>query len=192
MSAEGAHGDFDQPHSEPFGNGRSLSNRQLNRAIRYRISNDLMMSEADFMVLNDAGELAFRIDGKAIDNDTIRIEKLDGRLLYEAAAHAAHKLGSMTILGPDQTPAGRVHRHKVSPLRDRFAIELADGTLYTVDGSVSTQEYSIDGPFGRIADISQRWFRARGSYGVEVAPGHQDAFLLICVIAMDQMIQGSN
>lgn len=192
MSVEGAHGDFDQPHGEPLANGLSLSNRQSNRATRYRISVDLMESETDFMVLTDAGELAFRIDGKAIDHDTIRIEELDGRLLFEAPAHAAHKVGSLTILDANRTPAGKVHRHNVSPLRDRFAIELADGTLYSVDGAVATQEYSIYGPLGRIADISQRWFRARGSYGVEIAPDQQDALLLICVIAMDQMVQRGN
>ena len=51
MSVEGAHGDFDQPHGKPLANGLSLSNRQSIRATRYRISIDLMESEADFMVL---------------------------------------------------------------------------------------------------------------------------------------------
>jgi len=165
--------DFEQLPGDLSGNGLSSPKRQPVRATRYRMSYELVASDGDFLVLTDAGEHAFRIVGKAIDNDIIRIEELNGRLLYEAAAHSSRNLRSLTVVDANQAPAGRVSRHKISPLRDQFAIELVDGTLYSVDGALSTREYTITGPVGRVATISRRWFRARGSYGVEIAPGQQ-------------------
>jgi uncharacterized protein YxjI len=81
-------------------------------------------------------------------------------------------------------------RKPSSPLRDRFILEVSNGPGLTIDGSISTYEFRIVGPSGAVAEISKRWFRARGSYGVEVTKSQDDALLLTAVVVLDQMIRG--
>jgi uncharacterized protein YxjI len=35
--------------------------------------------------------------------------------------------------------------------------------------------------------VSKRWFRMRDTYGIEVGEGVDDALILACTIAIDQM-----
>jgi uncharacterized protein YxjI len=51
-------------------------------------------------------------------------------------------------------------------------------------------EYEVRGPSGRIAEVSKKWFRVRDTYGVEIAPGQDDALVLAVAIVVDQMTHG--
>jgi uncharacterized protein YxjI len=35
--------------------------------------------------------------------------------------------------------------------------------------------------------VSKRWFRIRDTYGIEVEPGQDDAFILAVTVCIDQM-----
>lgn len=166
---------------------------RVNRNTRYRMTKGLAALGSDFLVLTDAGEHAFRINGHAMtEDDTIRIEDMNGHVLCEAPAHLVRKQTRVLIVDGAGNEIGSVVRHPISPLRDRFEIALRDGRLLTIDGNVSAHEFSIVSPLGRVAEISQRWFRARGSYGIEIEAGQEDALLLTTVVVLDQMVQGSN
>jgi uncharacterized protein YxjI len=41
-----------------------------------------------------------------------------------------------------------------------------------------------------VAEVSKRWFRMRGTYGIEIRPGQEDALILACTVALDQMGRG--
>jgi uncharacterized protein YxjI len=156
------------------------------------MSSEIAARGQDFPILNDAGENAFLISGRSIsEDDTIRIESMGGQVLYEATAHFPRKRQQIVIVDGTGVQRGSVERISVSPLRDRFTIELEDGLLLAVEGNVPKHEFSIGGPEGVIAEISQKWFRARGSYGVEITPDQRDALLLTTIVVLDQMIQGS-
>jgi uncharacterized protein YxjI len=189
MAPQGRDGDFgDQLAGHPKGGPLSNDNDRA-RNKRYRMSAELAALGADFLVLNDAGEHEFRFNGQAMsDDDTIRLEDMEGRVLYTALAHAARKQPRIVIVDGAGTKIGSVIRQPVSPLRDRFTVEVEDGLVLTIDGNVPKHEYSILAPPGRVAEVSQKWFRARGSYGVEIVPGQRDALLLTTIVVIDQMI----
>ncbi len=48
-----------------------------------------------------------------------------------------------------------------------------------------TMEVERDGDY--VAEVSERWFRVRDTYGVEIAPGKDDALILAVVVCIDQM-----
>ncbi len=159
------------------------------RSPRYRMSADLAALGADFLVLNDAGEHVFRISGESMSrDDTIRIEEIQGRVLYSAPVHAARKKARIGIFDAGGNEIAAVVRKPVSPLRDRFCIEMRDGFVLSIDGNVPRHEFVINDPTVRVAEVSRKWFRARGSYGVEIEPGNEDALLLAAVLVLDQMI----
>jgi uncharacterized protein YxjI len=35
--------------------------------------------------------------------------------------------------------------------------------------------------------VSKKWFRVRDSYGISIAPGQDDAFVLMVTVAIDQL-----
>lgn len=161
------------------------------RPNRYRMSSDVAALGADFYVLSGSGEHAFKIDGRSIaEEDAIRMEDLEGHTLYLVPAQMAQKRNSLTIFDVSGSPTGMVERRPVSPLRDRFSIVLNNRQSLAVSGIVPVHEYVILGAAGKVAEVSQRWFRAKRSFGVEIAPGQPDALLLTSVLLLDLMASG--
>jgi uncharacterized protein YxjI len=54
-------------------------------------------------------------------------------------------------------------------------------------GNIVDHEFEIKRGGDKAAEISKRWFRVRDTYGVEVAPGQDDALILACRVCIDQM-----
>ena len=75
----------------------------------------------------------------------------------------------------------------ISPLRERYSIEVADGEDMEAKGNIVDHEFEIKRDGDKVAEISKRWFRMRDTYGVEVAAGQDDALILACTVCIDQM-----
>ena len=41
-----------------------------------------------------------------------------------------------------------------------------------------------------MAEVSKKWFRVRETYGVEVAPGQNDALILAITVCIDNLASG--
>jgi uncharacterized protein YxjI len=54
-------------------------------------------------------------------------------------------------------------------------------------GNILQHEYRIEQGRDTVATVSKQWFRVRDSYGVEVAPGHDDALILAITVVIDMM-----
>jgi uncharacterized protein YxjI len=74
-------------------------------------------------------------------------------------------------------------------LRHRFAIHLEHGGELAAKGNIVDHEYEIERDGHKIAEISKRWFRVRDTYGVEIAPGEDDALILAATVCIDDMAQ---
>ncbi len=65
------------------------------------------------------------------------------------------------------------------------AIELGDGRELRAKAKIVGHEYKIPRRH-KIAEICKRWFRIRDTYGIEVAPGENDALILAATICIDE------
>ena len=54
-------------------------------------------------------------------------------------------------------------------------------------GNIVDHEYEIERDGTKIAEVSKRWFRVRDTYGIEVAPGQNDALILAATVCIDEM-----
>ncbi len=141
----------------------------------------------DFWVENGAGQRAYKVDGKALRvRQTLVIESPDGRELYKIQEKLVHVRDTMDIEGPSGRVA-TVKKALISPLRERYSVELAAGGEWTVQGNIVDHEYEITGPGGRVAEVAKKWFRVRDTYGVEVAPGQDEALVIAVAVVVDQM-----
>ena len=80
-----------------------------------------------------------------------------------------------------------IKKAMISPLRDRFAIELGEGGDLSAKGNIVDHEYEIERDGKKVAQISKRWFRVRETYGIEIAPGENDALILAAAVCIDEM-----
>ncbi len=75
----------------------------------------------------------------------------------------------------------------VSPLRDRFKVEVEGGEDIEVQGNIVDHEYEIERGGSKVAQVSKRWFRVRDTYGIQVAPDQDDALILAITVCVEQM-----
>jgi uncharacterized protein YxjI len=156
---------------------------------RYRMAERLAAIGDDFFIQTDGGQRAFKVDGKAIRlRDTLKFEDMRGTELCEIQGRVARVRETIEVTGPKGQNLATVRKKMITPVRERFTIDLAGGPTLEVQGNIVSHEFHIDGPSGRVAEVSKRWFRVRDSYGVEIAPGQNDVLILAAVVGIDQMI----
>lgn len=168
---------------------RRRMRRQARRAggtpTRYRMREKLLAFGNDFTIETADGESAFRVDGKALRlRNTIRILDASGRPRYQVQQRVL-RLKETMVIEQEGKRVATIQKALVTPLRDRFDVAVVGGSPLHVQGNVVDHEYSITRGGKPVAVVSKRWFRVRDTYGVEVMPGEDDAFVLAVAAAID-------
>ena len=153
---------------------------------RYTMREKMFSIGDDFWIEKD-GAKAFKVDGKALRiRDTFVLESVSGEELYTIQERKLSVRDKMAIERGGKTVA-TIKKALITPLRDRFSIELENGGELSAKGNIVDHEYEIERDGHKIAEISKRWFRMRDTYGVEVATGQDGALILACTVCIDQM-----
>ena len=157
---------------------------------KYRMQEKLFSIGDDFWIENDDGERAFKVDGKALRvRDTFVLEDTSGRELFTIQEKKLRVRDTMEIESDGRTVA-TVKKALITPLRDRFAIEVEGGEDMEAKGNVVDHEYKIERGGDKAAEVSKRWFRVRDTYGIEVEPDQDDGLILAVAVCIDQMARG--
>jgi uncharacterized protein YxjI len=154
---------------------------------RYQMREKLFTIGDDFWVQTEGGERRFKVDGKALRvRSTFILESPSGEELFKIQEKELHIRDTMEIERQGETVA-TIKKALITPLRDRFAIELEAGGELSAKGNIVDHEYEIERDGEKIAEISKRWVRVRDTYGIEVAPGANDALIVAAVVCIDEM-----
>jgi len=157
-------------------------------ARRYQMRERMLAIGDDFWIEDDSGERAFHVDGKALRvRKTFHLNDLEGQTLCTIQERKVRVRDSMEIEGPDGDRMALVRKALVSPLRQRFKIEVADGPDLEAQGNIVDHEYEIEADGSQVASVSKKWFRVRDTYGVEIAPDQNTALLLAVTVAIDDL-----
>jgi uncharacterized protein YxjI len=144
----------------------------------------------DFWVENEEGERAFKVNGKALRvRDTFVLEDPAGEEVAKIQERKLSVRDTMKVERDGRTVA-TIKKAIISPLRDRFSIEVDDGDDLEAKGNVVDHEFKIERGGDKIAEVSKRWFRVRDTYGIEIAPGEDEALILAITVCIDQMGRG--
>jgi uncharacterized protein YxjI len=155
---------------------------------RYQMRQRMFSIGDDFFIEDDQGRRAFKVDGKALRvRSTLKFEDANGRELYKIQEKLARVRDSMTIERPDGGAAAKVHNALITPLRDRWSIDVPGGEDMSTQGNIVQHEYRIEQGRTTVATVSKKWFRVRDSYGVDIAPGQDDALILAITVVIDMM-----
>jgi len=169
--------------------GRRRQERRFDsEATRYQMRQRMFSIGDDYTIENDRGEHVFKLDGKALRvRKTILFKDMDGRELVKIQERMLHVRDSMEIEGPDGKRLAMVHKALITPLRERWVVDVEDGPDLRAQGNFVDHEYTIERDGDKVAEVSKRWFRVRDTYGVEVAPGENDILILATTAVIDSM-----
>ncbi len=158
---------------------------------KYRMREKMFAVGDDFWIENEEGARAFKVDGKALRvRDTLVLEDASsGGELYEIQEKKLSVRDKMEIERGGATVA-TVKKALITPLRDRFSIEVEGGEDMEAKGNIVDHEYKIERGGDTVAEVSKRWFRVRDTYGIEIAPEQDDALILAVSVCIDQMARG--
>jgi uncharacterized protein YxjI len=160
-------------------------------ATRYQMREKLLSVGDDSWIEDESGRRAFKVNGKAVRlRNTLVLEDDRGTELLKIQDRPVHVRDVMEIEAPDGSSLATVRKAMISPLRERFTVDVAGGPGLTAQGNIVDHEFEIEADGTKVAEVSKKWFRVRDSYGVEVTPGQNDALLLAVTVCIDQMTAG--
>lgn len=157
-------------------------------ATRYQLRQKILSIGDDYWIENAEGRRVCRIDGKAFRlRRTLDLEDPDGTKLCRVQTRVMHIRDTMDIEGPDGKRQARVHKALITPLRERWKVDVETGPDMEVHGNVVDHEYEIESNDHKIAEVSKKWFRARDTYGIEIDPDQDRVLIFAITIAIDSM-----
>lgn len=154
----------------------------------YRMTEKLVSIGDDYWIENERGKGIFYVDGKALRlQDTLILKDLNGNELYEIKERLFKLRDTMDIKSPDGDTVATVKKAFIAFIREKWEVEVADGPDMEIQGDILDYDYSIEANGQRIARISKSFFSLSDTYGIEIAPGQDDALVLAIAAAIDQM-----
>jgi uncharacterized protein YxjI len=164
-----------------------LRGRRDSGGTKYRMREKLFAIGDDFWIEDEDGERAFKVDGKALRiRETLVFEDLSGAELFSVQEKKLHIRDTMEIERDGRTVA-TVRKALITPLRERFSVDVEGGDDLEAKGNIVDHEYKIERGGQQVAEVSKRWFRVRDTYGIEVAEGQEDALMLAVAVCIDRM-----
>jgi uncharacterized protein YxjI len=177
--------------------GRRHERREERRAERrgdlpgartYQMRQRLFSIGDDYWIENGEGQRVYKVDGKALRiRKTLVLEDPHGQPLAKIQERMLRLKDSMEIEDAHGDRLALVKKALITPLRDRWVVDVSGGPDLDVRGNLMDHEYTFTEDDRVIASVSKRWFRAADTYGVEIAPGQDPVTLLAATVAIDTM-----
>jgi uncharacterized protein YxjI len=155
---------------------------------RYALRQKFAAIGQDFYVEDMQGRRIMHVDGKAMRvRDTLKFRDAGGNVVYQLQERLMRVRDTMVIERPGGSTAATIRHRMITPLRERFVIEVEGGRRFEATGKFLYAEYRIEENGRHIAEVSKRWFRARDMYGVEIGPGIDHMLILAIAVCIDMM-----
>jgi uncharacterized protein YxjI len=154
---------------------------------RYVMKQRLFALGDDFDIKDEQDRRVFHINGKMLRvRDTLFFEDANGHEIYKIQEKLARIRDTLSIYRGDQVAAS-IHKALITPLRERFDVNVPGRGDLSVQGNIVDHEYRIERGGQPAAMVSKRWFRLRDTYGVEVAPGEDALLMLAVTVGIDML-----
>ena len=155
---------------------------------RYKIRQKLISIGDDFWIENQKGEKIYKVDGKALHiRKTLEFEDINGKKLAQIKERLLAVKDTMVIENAKGKDLATVKKALISPLRDKWNVNVRGGADLAVQGNILDLEYDIKQGRRKVAEVSKKWFTITDTYGVEIEDGQNDILILAIAVAIDMM-----
>jgi uncharacterized protein YxjI len=155
--------------------------------MRYLVRERLFSIKDDFWVTDQHGNQVFYVDAKILSlRHALELKDTSGYPL----ATVKHKLLTFTDameIEHDGAVVATVHKAVFSPLHHRANIDMVGGGRLEAVGNLIDKDFEITDGRRVLARISRSWFRIRDTYGMDVAPGENDALMIAIAVCLDRI-----
>jgi uncharacterized protein YxjI len=139
----------------------------------------------DYWIEDDAGENVYKVDGKTARlRDTWKLEDADGK---EVAVIREKMLAVRDAIKIEVGDQEAVVRKQLIGIGEKYNVDIEDGKDLKVKGDIIGHEYTIERDGDTIAEISQKHFRMRDTYGIEVLGDVDPALVISVAVAVESM-----
>ena len=162
-----------------------MGKKALEGGTRFTIREKLLSIGQDFVIRDEAGAVAYKVDGKLLsigdkltmlDSAGAEVARIEQKMLSLVKAYRVKKGGEVVAT---------VKKRPFTLVRDRFTIDVPGPDDLEVTGSLLDHDYTISRGRSTVATVSKKWLSVTDSYGVEVAAGEDPVLLLAAVIVVD-------
>jgi uncharacterized protein YxjI len=153
--------------------------------MRYIIREKFFRLGEDSTISNEAGQPVFDVDGKALSlHQRLIVRDMSGNEVVGVQRKLLAMRPTYEITRGGQELA-EIRKHLFSPFVDRYTVDIPGPEDLEITGSLLEHEYAITRGGTTVAAVSKSWFSMRETYGVDIAPGEDEALILACVLALD-------
>lgn len=153
--------------------------------MRYIISDKLLTFGNDSTIKNEAGQPVFDVDGKALSVlNTLIVRDMEKNKIVTIKQKFPSISPTYEIIREGMESA-KISKKLISPIVDRFNVNIPGPDDFNIKGSVSEHEYTISSKDQVIATIAKGWSKELEIYVVDITPGHDDVLILACVLVLD-------
>ena len=155
------------------------------RHVRFQLRQQAAVLGGDFWIEDQSRRHVYRIDGtRSGSRAFMDLENAHGDQLCRVSPRAAPPW-AVDLEGPDGGVVAVVPQLRPMLPGQRSTIERLDGPSITLSGSVAGHEYALQRGGRLVAAVSERWFRAPHSFGVQLELGEDPVLLLAISVALD-------
>ena len=157
-------------------------------ATTYRMREKLVSIGDDYWIEDEHGQRVYKVNGKAMRvRDTMVLEDAAGNELLKIQERKLRVRDTMEIEDANGDNVATVKKALITPLRDRFDVDVTGGPDLEVHGNIVDHEYRITDGDTKVAEVSKKWFRVADTYGVEVTEGQNPVLVLAIAAVLDNM-----
>jgi uncharacterized protein YxjI len=141
----------------------------------------------DFVIRDENGHDAFRVDGRAFSwGDKLSFQDPMGNEL----AFIRQKLlawGPTYEIEVHGRLVAVVKKKLFTLLRCKFIVDVPGPDDLEAQGSFLDHEYAFERQGREVAQVSKRWFSWTDTYGVDIAAGEDDVLILATAVVIDMV-----
>jgi uncharacterized protein YxjI len=139
----------------------------------------------DFWIDDDSGDHVYKVDGKTARlRDTWKLEDANGK---EVAVIREKMLAVRDAIKIEVGDQEAVVRKQLIGIGEKYNVDIEDGKDLKVKGDIIGHEYTIERDGDTIAEISQKRFHLRDTYGIEVRGDVDPALVISVAVAVESL-----
>ncbi len=153
--------------------------------MRYIIREKLLHLGEDSTITDETGRPVYQVDGKIFTlHHTLVMRDMAGAEVATIRQQLIALRPTWEITRGGQELA-EVRKKLLTFLGDRFTVDIPGPDDLEVAGNIFEHEFSITRGGQTVATVSKQWISLTATYGVDIAPGQDDALILACVLILD-------
>lgn len=153
--------------------------------MRYVIREKFFHLGEDSQITDESGRPIYEVDGKILSlHNTLVVRDMQGHEVATIKRQLIALTPTYTIDRPGVGEA-QVRKHFINLLGDHYTIDIPGPHDLEMDGNLLDHEYRVVRDGAVVATVSKRWIALTDTYGIETAPGEDDALILASVLALD-------